>query len=387
MTAAFEWILSPAGRITCAASALTVAGLLIFMSVLQWRMNRRHAAYRLLIVALLLAPASWIEPAGAARDAVSAGAGLLSFILVNFAVLALYVTLRRGDKWMLAALTVLASGAAAAQFGLDAGWLNGGGQAPDAAGEAGVFRPVDLIFLVISGLMPAYILPRIGQKAKVAAAQAFYFLGRLIAIAETGSGSALPAWIPAAGLLLMTFYYHLLFFILFRRTLERMQSVYISSIKDGLTGLYNRRHFLKKTNRYAGLGLPVSILFCDIDNFKKLNDTQGHHAADEALKKVAAILSEEVSGVGTAGRFGGEELVASIARPGADPAAIAETIRQRVERETTVTVSVGVCPAGADLSVEDAMRRADEAMYISKTTGKNKVTVHRPSAAAAGQKQ
>jgi len=400
MTAAFEWILSPAGRAACAASALTVAGLMTVMSVLLWRMNRRHASYRLLVAAMLLSPAFHIAPDGSARDAALSGAVLLSFILVNFAVLALYATLRRGDRWMLAALITLAAGVSALQFGLDAGWFAGDGQAGDGgagsgqagagagagSGGTGVFRPVDLMLLVVSGLMPAYILPRTGQKARLAAAQAIFFLSRLIAIAEAGSETALPVWMQAAGLLLTTAYFCLLFFILFRRTLERMQSVYISSIKDGLTGLYNRRHFLKKTSRYAGHGLPVSILFCDIDNFKKLNDTHGHHAADEALKRVAAILSEEVSGFGAAGRYGGEELVASIARPGADPAAIAETFRQRVERETIVTVSVGVCPAGEGLSVEEAVRRADEAMYVSKSTGKNKVTVHRPSAVAAGRK-
>lgn len=374
MTAAFEWILSPAGRTACAASALTVAGLMIVMSFLQWRMNRRHPSYRMMMAAMLLAPAFWIGPAGSAWDAALAGAALLSFILVNFTVLTLYSAFRRADKWILGALTALAAGAAALQHVLDAGRFGSGW--PD------VFRPVDLLLLVFSGLMPAYVLPRVSQKAKVAAAQALFLLGRLTAIADAGAEAALPVWIPAAGLLLTTAYFHLLFFILFRRTLERMQSVYISSIKDALTGLYNRRHFLKKTNRYAGHGLPVSILFCDIDNFKKLNDTKGHHVADETLKKVAAILSEEVSGFGTAGRFGGEELVASIARPGADPAAIAEAFRRRVERETIVTVSVGVCPAAEGLSVEDAMRRADEAMYRSKTTGKNKVTVHQPTAAA-----
>ena len=379
MTAIFEWILSPAGRTACAASALTVAGLMIVMSFLQWRMNRRHSSYRMMIAAMLSAASLWIGPTGTAWDAALAGAGLLSFIFVNFAVLGLYATFRRSDRWMLGALSVLAGSAAAVQAGLDAGWFGDAGW-PDA------FRPVDLLLLVISGLLPAYVLPRVGQKAKVAAAQAFYLLGRLTVAAEAAAQDPLPIWIPAVGLILTAAWFHVLFFVLFRRTLERMQSVYISSIRDGLTGLYNRRHFLKKTNRYAGHGLPVSILFCDIDNFKRLNDTQGHHAADEALKRVAAILSEEVAGYGTAGRYGGEELVASIAHPDADPAAIAEAFRRRVERETNVTVSVGVCPAAEGLSVEDAMRRADEAMYMSKTTGKNKVTVHRHQPAAAASR-
>ena len=377
MTAIFDWILSPAGRAACAASALTVAGLMIVMSFLQWRLNRRQPANRMMMAAMLLAPSLWIGPFGHAWDAALAGAGLVSFMLANFAVLALYATYRRADRWTLGALCALAAGAAAVQAGLDAGRFG--------AGWPDILRPVDLLLLVVAGLLPAHVLPRAGQKAKVAAAQALYLLGRLTAAADAVAAEPLPAWLPAAGLLLTTAWFHVLFFVLFRRSLERMQSVYISSIRDGLTGLYNRRHFMKKTNRYAARGLPVSILFCDIDNFKRLNDTQGHHAADEALKRVAAILSEEVAGCGAAGRYGGEELVAAIALPGADPAAIAETIRRRVERETNVTVSVGVCPTAEGLSVEEAVRRADEAMYMSKTSGKNRVTVHRhqPAAAAA----
>jgi len=378
MTAIFDWILSPAGRAACAASALTVAGLMIVMSFLQWRLNRRQPANRMMMAAMLLAPSLWIGPFGHAWDAALAGAGLVSFMLANFAMMALYASFRRVDRWMLGALCALAAGAAAVQAGLDTGRIG--------AGWPDVFRPVDLLLLVVSGMLPAYVLPRVGQKAKVAAAQALYLLGRLTAVAEAVAAEPLPSWLPAAGLLLMTAWFHALFFVLFRRSLERMQSVYISSIRDGLTGLYNRRHFLKKTNRYAAHGLPVSILFCDIDNFKRLNDTQGHQAADEALKRVAAILSEEVAGCGAAGRYGGEELVAAIALPGADPAAIAEAFRRRVERETNVTVSVGVCPAAEGLSVEEAVRRADEAMYVSKTTGKNRVTVHRhPPAAAASR--
>lgn len=388
MTAVLEWIASPAGRTACAASALTVAGLMIVMSFLHWKLNRRHGAYRLLIAGLLLTPAIYADLPGAAWSAVLSAASLISFVIINFAVLALYATLRKGDIALLAAIAVIAAGVAFLQFGLETGWLTGSGQAAaDSLPEAGeahtpFVRPVDLTFLIVSGLLPAYILPRVGQQARVASAQAAYFLSRITVIAAGGAGS-LPLWIAAAGRLFETAYFYILFFILFRRTLERMQSVYMSSIRDGLTGLYNRRHFLKKANRYIGLGLPVSIVFCDIDNFKRLNDTRGHHAADEALKQVASILSDEVARNGAAGRYGGEELVAAVARPGADPAAIAEKIRRRVEQETIVTVSVGVCPAGTAGSIEEAMRLADEAMYASKTTGKNKVTVHKADSEAA----
>lgn len=171
-------------------------------------------------------------------------------------------------------------------------------------------------------------------------------------------------------------YYALIFFLLFEWVLERLLSTYQSSIVDGLTGLYLRRYFQKKMSSMM-TRKPVAVIFCDIDNFKMLNDTQGHQVADKALQQVSNILKEEVSPYGIAGRYGGEELVGGIYVDKIKPMTLAEHIRSRIQQETVVTVSVGFSTSKEADELHLLVKQADEAMYYSKTTGKNKVTAYR----------
>jgi diguanylate cyclase (GGDEF)-like protein len=92
------------------------------------------------------------------------------------------------------------------------------------------------------------------------------------------------------------------------------------------------------------------------------------------LKQVSAILLEETEGVGLAGRYGGEELVALVVGPGLTALQAAESIRMRTEKESIVTISVGFCLASRSDTAETLMKHADQAMYHSKSTGKNRVT-------------
>ena len=119
---------------------------------------------------------------------------------------------------------------------------------------------------------------------------------------------------------------------------------------------------------------PIAILFCDIDNFKQLNDTQGHLQADIILKQVADIIKEETAEIGISGRYGGEELLACITIAANKVRRVAESIRSRVEVEAGVTVSIGYSVTKQPSSIHDLVKQADEAMYLSKTTGKNKVS-------------
>ncbi|WP_274363620.1 GGDEF domain-containing protein [Paenibacillus thermotolerans] len=169
-------------------------------------------------------------------------------------------------------------------------------------------------------------------------------------------------------------YFFIIFLFIFERVLELMQAVYHSSITDGLTGLFNRRFFMRRLNQYVQSGIPVSVIFTDIDNFKKLNDTQGHQRGDEALRHVAAIVMEEAEGIGIPGRFGGEEIVMLITDEDVDPAEAAERARSRVEAEAGVTVSVGWSKYRKGITGETLLKQADEAMYYSKKNGKNRVT-------------
>ncbi|GAB2700405.1 GGDEF domain-containing protein [Paenibacillus thermoaerophilus] len=181
-------------------------------------------------------------------------------------------------------------------------------------------------------------------------------------------------------------YYGLILVFLFERTVELLNNIYRSSITDGLTGLYNRAYMQKRIERHLRSGAGIAIVFSDIDNFKKLNDTVGHDKGDEALKQVAEIAREEAAGCGFAGRYGGEEMVIALTDPKVKPAEWAERFRARVEQETIVTVSVGYAKSKSETKAEQIVKMADEAMYQAKTTGKNKVCGYsrRSKAASAG---
>ena len=374
------WLAGPLGAAAASAAAVTTVILLLLMSVLLRRRNRRQRAYLSLIIgaALALVPAAG-PLAGAGTPAlVSEGMRLFSFLIINAGLLELYTPMRPRNRIAFAFLFLGAAGAVTAQAYTDT--------VRSVLPAAGTFmlQPVGLAAITSTVLMLVIVLPDIGQKTKYAASVAAVFIGQLfLAAGGFDAGAAGQEWIAAGAAVMPPIYYAIVFMLLFERVFDRLQSVYASSIRDGLTGLYNRRHFLKVANRYASRGLRVSVLFCDIDNFKRLNDTEGHQQADIALRQVAAILADELAGSGAAGRYGGEELVAAVARPGLKPAEIAEAIRKRVEAETPVTLSIGWSSVAEGVSVEEALKQADEAMYASKQSGKNKVTAYRPPRAKA----
>lgn len=143
----------------------------------------------------------------------------------------------------------------------------------------------------------------------------------------------------------------------------------IKSITDPLTGLYNRGFMIKKVEQLAEKG-NISIIFSDIDDFKKLNDTLGHAAGDQALKKVAQCLRDVLGPKDYACRFGGEEIVGIVSN-NEEPQKIAEKYRIKVEKETGVTVSVGV--ASGKGNGNDIIKEADKRVYKAKSSGKNQV--------------
>ncbi|CAG7651287.1 GGDEF domain-containing protein [Paenibacillus allorhizosphaerae] len=163
------------------------------------------------------------------------------------------------------------------------------------------------------------------------------------------------------------------------RISDVLENSYKSSITDGLTGLFNRKYFVSAVQKYVERAADVAVIFFDLDNFKKLNDTQGHKAGDDALKLVASILKEEIEGRGIAGRYGGEEMV--VLMTSFETIMLiedfSENVRKRIEKECVVTASIGFAQYAKGLSAEELLKRADEAMYHSKTNGKNRVTGYR----------
>jgi diguanylate cyclase (GGDEF)-like protein len=150
------------------------------------------------------------------------------------------------------------------------------------------------------------------------------------------------------------------------------------AIKDGLTGLFNRRYFNELINvelkRMARSATSLSLLMLDIDNFKNYNDTKGHQAGDELLKGVAKTVRGSVRAVDMVCRYGGEEFVAILPQTEKSSAQIiAERIRVQVGLYFPTTVSIGISTYPDDArEVEPLLKKADNALYQAKQTGKNK---------------
>ncbi len=158
---------------------------------------------------------------------------------------------------------------------------------------------------------------------------------------------------------------------------------------DSLTDLLNRRAFkrdLENAMRAARKDRePLALAFCDIDNFKRLNDAHGHETGDRVLRFVAALMAQRFAKVGLVGRFGGEEFV--IMFPKMNPsdafaavdACRAELSQRRLYSATdrhligSITFSAGVAALLDGDGVADILRRADEALYRAKGEGRNLV--------------
>lgn len=165
-------------------------------------------------------------------------------------------------------------------------------------------------------------------------------------------------------------------------------------ITDGLTGLYNHRHFqqrlreeFERIKRYSG---ELSLIMIDIDNFKNYNDTHGHPAGDKVLLSVANLLLDNARHSDIVARYGGEEFVILCHSGIKDTIGVAERFRQEIEKaeilgqeqqpllagqtEGSLTICLGV--AAYDASMSDAgelVERADKKLYQAKDEGRNRV--------------
>lgn len=163
------------------------------------------------------------------------------------------------------------------------------------------------------------------------------------------------------------------------------------SITDPLTGAYNRRYLMeqlpREIDRAARYGRQLSVVMCDVDYFKKINDTYGHQIGDEVLKWFVANLNKTVRTADWVARYGGEEFVVVLPETNIVSGAVAaEHLRAQVAGElfTTgstsfpVTASFGACgwqsavPSGS--SLDALMAKCDAGVYASKAAGRNRVT-------------
>lgn len=157
---------------------------------------------------------------------------------------------------------------------------------------------------------------------------------------------------------------------------------------DPLTDLWNRRFFNEQVQSLQRLNRPFAIVILDLDHFKTINDQYGHSIGDDTLKAVSKTLVKYVPQQDIVARYGGEEFI--IAIDNKDQAIkIAERCRQAIEQleikvsdtlNVGITASFGIAFSSTEIGLEQAIRQADDALYIAKQRGRNQVQVfHNPS--------
>ncbi|MFO0696904.1 MAG: GGDEF domain-containing protein [Polyangiales bacterium] len=181
------------------------------------------------------------------------------------------------------------------------------------------------------------------------------------------------------------------FAVVYAEVLERWRRrVSTASTTDGLTDLLSRAYLLERVATLSSTARsderPLSLLMLDVDHFKKVNDTYGHPAGDEVLRRVAAVLRAATRANDACGRMGGEEFL--LVLDGCDEQhafEVGERVRKSVEalefesdgRRFRITVSAGVAQIGhGRFSIADeALRAADRALYESKAEGRNRIRI------------
>ncbi len=182
--------------------------------------------------------------------------------------------------------------------------------------------------------------------------------------------------------------------------LARMREL---SVRDVLTGLYNRRGLEEEYQRTwimsRRYNWPIGVAVLDIDNFKTLNDTHGHMLGDQILREFASLVHRVARESDIIGRYGGDEMVVVLAQAGtADCIAFGERLLNAMRQHVfctskgfaiQLTASIGVASSvngSADMTSDTLLAQADQALYMAKKEGRNRVSLYQPLPAAAGEK-
>lgn len=168
---------------------------------------------------------------------------------------------------------------------------------------------------------------------------------------------------------------------------QEKEEIETSANIDPLTKLLNRRsldnYFQMAIQKVSAYDSNFSILMCDIDNFKHVNDTYGHDCGDQVLKNIAGIIKSTIRSDDVAFRWGGEEMLVMINAKGHIAKEVAERCRKSVEassvnyngQEIKVTITIGGASYYQGVTKDELVNKADENLYIGKNSGKNQVVM------------
>jgi polar amino acid transport system substrate-binding protein len=167
-------------------------------------------------------------------------------------------------------------------------------------------------------------------------------------------------------------------FVLINIYVQRQNKIIELSIKDPLTKQYNRRYILDKLEKNYNSGAKEIenkfAVFIDVDDFKAINDKQGHIEGDKVLCDLCETINRNIRVNDYLARMGGDEFLLIISIESAEKAkTLVERIVSTVEKETKVTISAGLTPLKGKKNLIDLLDKADNIMYMAKKSGKNKV--------------
>ncbi|MCU4181968.1 putative bifunctional diguanylate cyclase/phosphodiesterase [Bosea sp. BH3] len=172
---------------------------------------------------------------------------------------------------------------------------------------------------------------------------------------------------------------------MFLARLRTMRELEHLAANDMVTGLYNRRGFMREIRGLADNNRAVTLISIDIDRFKGINDSLGHDVGDGLLRAVSQTLTAELAPSDIAARTGGDEFMVATTRGGEDAASLAARLVMLLAsprviggRHVTATASMGIAPAGCAPTIDEALKCVDMALYRAKLDGRNRFVMYTP---------
>jgi diguanylate cyclase (GGDEF)-like protein len=212
----------------------------------------------------------------------------------------------------------------------------------------------------------------------------FLFPVALAALSQTGGLNLGTGWVAVYAIEVVLYVVGAAFIVLVLTKDRTVRHYKRAAATDPLTDLLNRRGFFEACGEIMSnrrlTKEPVSVLVLDLDHFKKINDSYGHHAGDATLHLFASIAKKALRADDAIGRLGGEEFVALLPAKLAEAGIAAERVRKAFEKASALpgghaaaTVSIGIACGSATANIDDLIARADTALYRAKANGRNRV--------------